>query len=142
MDVKLSQIGNQPCTPGLPLALLAPCGNRIAPGPLLPKWHLKERVPAGLSGWTGKPGTGSSCQGKGKRHQEKHQFRSAAKEPIPNPISRKNRKTASHVNPGAFTFLSYLNNSQNRLKFEKKLKNPLLPHSICRNEVGLKTQLP
>lgn len=80
-DLELSRVRNQPCTP------------RIAPGPtsslwqqhrsrpsLPPKWHLKEWVPAGLSGWTGKPGTGRIMPRKG---EERHTKRSTSSGLLP-----------------------------------------------------------
>lgn len=90
---------------------------------LPPAWHLGEQFPAGLSGWTGKPGTGRFMPRKGEEAPGKRQFRSAGKEQTPNLTSLKTRKrkTVCHLNPNVLlTYLSYLDNSQNLLKHEEK----------------------
>lgn len=146
-DLELSQNRNQPCTPRIAAGPTASLWQQHCSWPSLPpKWHLKEEVPAGLSGWTGKPGTGRFMPREGEERVTKRSINSGQlpRSLLLTLISWKTtkRKTACHVNPDALTFLSFLDNSQNLLKFGDKLKNPLLPHSICRNEVRLKTQFP
>lgn len=135
-----------PALPGLPLALLPPCGTAwllalpstcVAPRGIVSCWIIRLD-------WQTR---NRQVHAKERRKEApgKRQFRSAGEEPTPNLTSVKMRKrtTASHLNPNVLlTFLSYLDNSQNLLKHEEKKKIPLFPHSIHRNEVGLEMQLP
>lgn len=71
-DLELSQVGNQPCTARIAAGPAASLWQQHRSWPSLPhKWHLKEWVPAGLSGWTGTPGKGRFMPRKGEERDTK-----------------------------------------------------------------------
>lgn len=71
-DLELCQVRNQPHTPRITAGPAASLWQQHCPRPSLPpKQHRKEWVPAGLSGWTGKPGTGRFMPRKGEERDTK-----------------------------------------------------------------------